>query len=152
MRCAVKRRGFYPDDVRQIAEQNDRIILAVLCLANESCVIGCGSFTTLKNCLIRRYRKYARIFGAHIDLATGEVLVRSFVNRRYANRLSDEVLKLDTRKEILDQLERRLWWYLAETEARLWIAGLEEELALRAKLLAEREERRRKRYKLPADS
>jgi hypothetical protein len=128
MKYAVKRKGFNPAAVDRLARQSDHAIWAVLCLANESCAIGDECPSTLRNYLARSFRKYARTYGAFVDLRTGEVVPRSSINRRYGNRLSYEVCNFETKCEILRQLRNRLWRYLTETGLKLWIAGLEEDV------------------------
>jgi lambda repressor-like predicted transcriptional regulator len=127
MKCAVKRRGFCPAEIKQLALQSGHAVWAVVCLANESCAIGDEYPSTLRNYLTRSFRKYAQIYGAFVDLRSGEVIPRSSVNRRYNNRHSYEVYRLEIKREILRQLERRLWRYLYEMELKLWITGLEDE-------------------------
>jgi hypothetical protein len=145
MKYAVRRRGLSPADIKRVAERNNNILVAVLCLANESCAIGDCCFVSLKNHLVRSFRKYAATYGALVNLETGEVIVRSLLNRCYANRLSDEVASLKIKQEILAQLGRRLWWYLEETNVTLWIAGLDEQLRAEAKRQAIRAARRQMR-------
>jgi hypothetical protein len=125
VKCAVKRKGFYPAEIKQLALRSDYAVWAVVCLANESCAIGDECPAILRRYLIHSFWKYAQIYGVFVDLRTGEIIPRSSVNRRYNNRLSYEVFNIESRLEILRQLERRLWWYLYETGLQLWIAGLE---------------------------
>jgi hypothetical protein len=127
MKYAVKRNGFLPAHVRQIAGQNDQMFSVVLCLANESCAIGDEPHVTLRNYLIRNYKKYAKIYGGAVCLRTGEVFTCSPLNHRYVNRRSYHVCDLKVRREILVQLKKRLWWYLEETKIKLWITGLADE-------------------------
>jgi hypothetical protein len=127
MKYTAKRRGFCPRAVKKLAERSDYAVWAVLCLANEGCVLGDEHPTTLLNCLTRCFGKYAKIYGAFVDLRTGEVNPRCSVNRCYGNRLSHEILDMEVKKEVLAQLECRLWRYLFETGLKLWMAGLEGE-------------------------
>ncbi|MCL2038691.1 hypothetical protein FWG86_02215 [Candidatus Saccharibacteria bacterium] len=126
MKCAIKRKGFCPHAIEQLVAASGHTIWAVVCLANESCAIGDEYPSTLRNFLIREFRKYAQIYGVSINFQTGEIIPRSSINRCYANRHTDEVQEPAICQEILVQLERRLWRYLELTQLTLWIDGLED--------------------------
>lgn len=136
MKYAVKRKGFCSTDVKQVAERSNGTLTVVLCLANESCAIGSDCFTTLRNFLVRSFRKYAKIYGVSICLHTGKVDASSPLNRRYANRRSEEIDQLDVKQKVMAQLGRRFWWYLEEVDLRLWMPGLEDELEAESDRLA----------------
>jgi lambda repressor-like predicted transcriptional regulator len=146
MKCVVKRKGFCPSEIRQLAESANRAVWAVLCLANESCAIGNEHPVTLRNCLTGNFRKHAQIYAAFVNLRTGEVSAQSYLNCRYGNRLPHEIHDFETKCRILRQLERRLWAYLDEAGLDLWMLGLDEELE--DKVIRRRREQRERDWRL----
>jgi hypothetical protein len=145
LKCAVKREGFCPDFIRQLASQTDRSVWAAICLPNESCAIGDELPTSLKNYLTRCFRKYAQVYGASVNLQTGEVVVDSSINQYYNNNLSSTVADTNLKKEILAQLARKLWRYADATKIDFWIAGLDEELEAENRRQTERSLKKRRR-------
>ena len=149
MKCAVKREGFCPNFIRQLASHADQPVWAAICLPNESCAIGDELPAALKTYLTRCFRKYAQVYGASIHLQTGEIVIESSINQSYKNNLASTVADIYLKQEILNQLSRKLWRYAEAAKIEFWIAGLEAELEEERRRQAERELKRRRRPPSP---
>jgi len=119
MKCAVKRKGFDIACMKQLAMSCKRSVYAVVCLPNESCVIGDEYPAILRNHLIRTYCKHSKTYRVSLDFRTGEVALYRSSRQREIDPC--------TKREILDQLKSRLWRYTDETKIEFWMEGLGDE-------------------------
>ena len=107
----TKDKPFSKDEIEKLREQFDVYIKTVIDIDRKICSAGCDRHFDSEQILLEDGSKQPNLWGGGIDLETGTIDFKSFINIRPAdNNTSNEIQNHEVRKEF----ERLMKYFFGE--------------------------------------